>query len=56
MSEDKKHKPSGYWTYERCKEVAKNCKRRTDFNRLNGSAYETARRNGWLDDFFPKAS
>lgn len=52
----KERKPNGYWTYERCKEEAGKYKSRNDFCVSNCSAYQAARRNGWLDEFFPKAA
>ena len=39
-------KPHGYWTYERCKEVALSCKTKTE---LNASAYRTICRNKWFE-------
>ena len=39
------------WTYERCYEEAKKYKSRTQFARGKAKAYETARENGWLDDY-----
>lgn len=44
-------KPSGYWNYDTCKEEAKKYKSRGEFCVTNGSAYEVARTNGWLDDY-----
>lgn len=44
-------KPRGYWTYERCKEVAANCSSRRDFKDKYSTAYDVARRKGWLGDF-----
>jgi hypothetical protein len=49
--EKKERKPSGYWTYERCKEEAGKYKTKTEFNKGNGSAYNAAWENGWLNDF-----
>lgn len=47
----KEKKPRGYWTYERCYEEALKYETRTDFCKNNGSAYEVARKNGWLNDY-----
>ena len=44
-------KPSGFWTYERCYEVAKSCSCSSEMNRINGTAYGVARENGWLKDY-----
>ena len=44
-------KPEGYWTYETCYEEAKKYKKRGEFAISAGTAYNTARRNGWLDDY-----
>lgn len=50
-------KPNGYWNnYDLCREKAKECYNRTDFNRKYTVAYSWARKNGWLDDFFPKVA
>jgi hypothetical protein len=43
-------KPKGYWTYEKCKELALSCKTKLDFIKYKGSAYNIALENGWLDD------
>ena len=42
------------WTYETTKEEAKKYKSRSEFEDNNGSAYDAARKNKWLDEFFPK--
>lgn len=44
-------KPRGYWTYETCFALAKECETRADFNRRSGTAYNLALKNGWLDDY-----
>ena len=46
-----KKKPTGYWTYERCKEEALKYKYRYEFDKNNCTAYRTALRNKWLDLF-----
>jgi hypothetical protein len=43
-------KPRGYWTKERCAEEAKKYTRRNEFGKACGSAYTTARDNGWLNE------
>ena len=41
------------WTYLACKAESIGCKYKEDFKKKNGSAYNSARKNGWLDEFFP---
>lgn len=43
-----------YWDYERCKEEASKFESRNDFRKLSSSAYTSAIKRGWLDDFFSK--
>lgn len=38
------------WTYEACKEEALKYESRIKFSKSNGSAYNSARKNGWLDN------
>jgi hypothetical protein len=45
-----KKKPRGYWTLEKYKEIAKDCKTKTEFFKKSKSAYSVAFRNGWLND------
>ena len=40
------------WDYESVKEEASKYKSRREFWKGNGSAYQVARKNGWLDDCF----
>ena len=48
-------KPKKYWySYERCKEEAKKYKNRSEFKMKNGSAYNAALKQHWLNTFFPK--
>ena len=47
--EIKIHK-AGHWTYERCLEIAKRCKTRTEFCKEKGWAYNIALSNGWIDE------
>ena len=47
-------KPFGYWNvFEHVQKEAEKYKSRWDFGKHNGSAYESARRNGWMDILFP---
>lgn len=41
----------GKWTEDKCKEIALTCKSLSEFKRTNGSAYESARVNGWLYEY-----
>ena len=41
-----------YWTYDKCSEVAKDCKTRTEFAKKYGGAYHNARKNKWLNSLF----
>lgn len=45
-----KHKPSNYWTYEKCKEDALNYKTRNEYRIKSGSSYDKALKNNWLDE------
>ena len=47
---NRKNKPNGYWNYEHCYEEAKKYKTRTEFEKNNGSCYQVAIKNGWIDD------
>lgn len=44
-------KEKGYWTEETCKEAALQCNTRTEFVKKYISAYNTARKNGWLNSY-----
>lgn len=44
-----KLRPSDYWTLERCEESAAAYTRRGAWEKGASSAYEHARKNGWLD-------
>ena len=48
--------PPNYWTYERCKEEALKYESRYKFSKGSSSAYQAARKNGWLDDISIKAN
>ena len=39
------------WTYEKCYELAKQYKTKSEFEKKNGSAYRSARVNNWLKDY-----
>lgn len=44
--------PKGYWqNYDNCYNEAKKYKRISDFQKESGSAYNVARKNGWLKDY-----
>ncbi|HSG30473.1 MAG TPA: hypothetical protein VLB82_02900, partial [Thermodesulfobacteriota bacterium] len=45
-----KRKPAGYWTKERCKKAALECKHKGEFSKTYSSAYGSALRNGWMND------
>ena len=47
---DSKIKPWGYWTKENCLQESLKYKTRGEFYKGSGSAYESSRKNGWLDD------
>lgn len=37
------------WTYEKCKEMALICKTKSEFIKMSGSAYNSSRKNKWLN-------
>jgi hypothetical protein len=39
-----------FWSKEKCQEKAKNYKNKTEFRLSCGSAYNSAKKNGWLDE------
>lgn len=41
--------PPGFWTFEKCADLARKYSTKTDFSRAHRSVYTTAHRNGWLD-------
>lgn len=43
-------KCNGYWSKEKCKEIAVLYSSRSEFNKKDGSAYVISRKNGWLDE------
>lgn len=48
---EQNQKPSGYWTYENCKKEAQKYTSRNEFCKNCSSAYQTAKRNGWFNDY-----
>lgn len=46
-----KQRPSGYWTCEKCKEVALKCHSKKEFKETNGSAYNVAVKNKWINSY-----
>lgn len=48
---ESKHKPNGYWNRETCLEEAKKYKSKAEFQQKCGSAYVTAKKNGWINDY-----
>ena len=49
-------KPSISWTYETCKAEAAKYEKRSQFKAGAPGAYTKSKKNGWLDEFFPKNS
>ena len=47
---DRDIKKRGYWTKEKCQEIALKYSRRVDFFKEDSSVYNISRINGWLDD------
>lgn len=45
----KERKPNGYWNLEKCAEDAKGYSHKQEWEHANGSAYNKARQNKWLD-------
>jgi hypothetical protein len=44
------HKPNNYWTKERCQEEALKYNSKSEFSKNSSGAYDTSRKNGWLDE------
>jgi len=42
--------PIGYWTKEKCQELALQCETRTIFHKKHPTGYNTSNKNGWLDE------
>ena len=45
-----KIKPKGYWTKEKCKQAALECKTRSEFKKKHPSAVNACYKNGWLPE------
>ena len=45
-------KPRGYWTFEKCKEVALLCKTKTEFQDKYKGAYNIVKKNNWFNDIY----
>ena len=43
-------KPNGYWTKEKCQEEALKSNTKKEFMKNSVSAYNAAKKNGWLDE------
>ena len=39
------------YTYEKCLEIARKCRTKAEFRRVNGSARNVALKNGWMKDY-----
>ena len=50
----KDHRPPCYWSYENVKQEAQKYHLKSEFKKSCSAAYEVARENKWLDEFFPK--
>lgn len=48
---EEKQKSAGYWTYERCYEVALKCKNSREMYKKYSTSYKTACDNGWIKDY-----
>lgn len=44
-------KPNGYWTYERCKEIALKCESKVDLQNKHSSVYNNIQKYQWFDLF-----
>ena len=44
---DNERKPRGYWTYDKCKELASTCNSRSEMKYKSKQAYEVSRKNKW---------
>ena len=47
-------KTRGHWNYENCKIEAKKYTSRSKFKSGSMGAFDSARKNNWLEEFFPK--
>ena len=48
------HTQKGYWTKERCRKIASKYINRTLFHSEEAGAFKACRKNGWINEFFPK--
>ena len=48
---ERQNLPKNTWSYEKCYELAKNCKTPGELGKLSHSAYTAARRNNWFPDY-----
>ena len=39
------------YDYDKCYDIAKQCSTSTEMQKMNGSAYNVARKNDWLKDY-----
>ena len=46
----RKIKPANYWTYDRCAIAASSCSTKSQFRREHRSAYNSAKRNDWMNE------
>ena len=44
-------KPRGYWNYDACYELAKECSCSSEMEKKSGAAITAARKNGWIKDY-----
>lgn len=44
------------WNYDSCREAAESCKNREEYKQKFSRAHNVARRNGWIESFFPNKS
>jgi hypothetical protein len=45
-----RHKPNGFWTFEKCQRLAKSCETIKEFRDNHSSAYVTSKNRKWLDE------
>jgi hypothetical protein len=50
------YKPSGYWTKDKCFEVAKTCKSIKDFKTKYATAYSKSLKNKWSSDIYKECN
>jgi hypothetical protein len=49
-----KYKINRYWNFENCLNEARMYSRKIDFARKSSGAYDSANRNGWLNEIYEK--